>query len=258
MKRLFVVVAFLALVIAACQRQAEPERAAQAPAAAPAGAGASEETKAPPAAPASGTAPAASRPAAAPAAAPAAPPAAPAAPEPAAPAPTPRPVVLEAGTSLPIVLQATVSTKTARAEDRVLAELAEDVSAGGRVVLHAGSEVRGHVLVAQRPGRTKGRAHLVVSFDEVRDGGRTFAFEASRIDVTAASTKGKDAKIAGGAAAAGVIIGGIADGGGGAVKGGLIGGAAGGAAVLATRGEEVELKAGSRYKIELKSSLRFD
>ena len=74
--------------------------------------------------------------------------------------------------------------------------------------------------------------------------------------MTAGSSKGKDAKIAGGAAAGGAVIGAIADGGSGAVKGGLIGGAAGGAAVLATRGNEVELPAGSSYEVELKKSLR--
>jgi hypothetical protein len=247
MKRLMVV-AWLALAVFACQRQAEPDRAARAPEAAPERAGGSEEAKAEPA----GAAASASQPAAPPEAA------APATTVPPAPEPVPRPVILEAGTSLPIVLRATVSTKTAKTEDRVLAELAEDVTAGGRVVLHAGSEVRGHVVEALRPGRTKGRAHLVLSFDSVRDGGKTHAIQTSRIEVTGASTKGKDAKIAGGAAAAGAIIGGIADGGSGALKGGLIGGAAGGAAVLATRGEEIELKAGSLHKIELRSSLRFD
>lgn len=250
MKRLVpVVITSLALGSVACQKQAEPERAAQAPAAA--------------GAPAEAGAPAASRPASAPGApAPAhgavAPPEAVQAAPPAAPAPTPPPVILEAGTSLPIVLQAMVSTKSAQAGDRVLAELAEDLSVDGRVVLAAGSEVRGRVLTAERAGRVKGHAHLVVSFDEVRAGGKAHAIQASRIDVTAASTTGKDVKIAGGAAAAGAVIGGIADGGSGAVKGGLIGGAAGGAAVLATRGGDVELKAGSRHKIELRSSLRLD
>jgi hypothetical protein len=240
MKRLAVVAA-VALALVACQREDAPGRAAQAPGTAPAGAGAPEEGAAQPA----GAAPSNSGPAAVPA-------------ETAPAAPTPRPVTLEAGTSLPLVLRATVSTKTAKAEDRVLAELAEDVSAGGRVVLHAGSEVRGHVLEAERPGRTKGKGHLVVSFDSVRDGGRTYAIKTSRIDVVGASTKGKDAKIAGGAAAAGALIGGIAGGGSGALKGGLIGGAAGGTAVLATRGDDVELKAGSHHKIELRSALRFD
>jgi hypothetical protein len=138
----------------------------------------------------------------------------------------------------------------------VTAELAEDVVVDGDVLLPAGSEVRGHVVSAVRSGRVKGKARLVVSFDQVRAGGKTYRIDATGFDVTAGSSKGKDAKIAGGAAAAGVLIGAIADGGEGAVKGGLIGGAAGGAAVLATRGVEVELPAGSRYKIELRKSLR--
>jgi len=128
----------------------------------------------------------------------------------------------------------------------------------GDVLLPAGSDVLGHVVSAQRSGRVKGKARLVVSFSQVRTGSRTHRIDATGFDVTAGSSKGKDAKIAGGAAAAGVVIGAIADGGEGALKGGLIGGAAGGAAVLATRGQEVELKAGSRYTIELRKSLRLD
>jgi hypothetical protein len=151
-----------------------------------------------------------------------------------------------------------VSTKTAKPEDPVVAELAEDVVVHGDVLLPAGSTVLGNVVTAVRSGRVKGRARLVVSFSQVRAGARTYRIDATGFDVTAGSSKGKDAKIAGGAAAGGAVIGAIADGGSGAVKGGLIGGALGGAAVLATRGEEVELPAGSRYRIELRKSLRLD
>jgi hypothetical protein len=172
------------------------------------------------------------------------------------PAPTPKPRIVATGTALKIVLQQTVSTKTAQAEDAVVAELAEDVVAGGDVLLPAGSEVRGHVVSSVRSGRVKGRARLVVAFSEVRVGSRSYEIDASGFDVTAGSSKGKDAKIAGGAAAAGAIIGGIADGGSGALKGGLIGGAAGGAAVLATRGQEVELAKGTSYTIKLQKALR--
>ncbi len=172
------------------------------------------------------------------------------------PTPTPRPRVVASGTALKIVLQQALSTKTAKAEDPVVAELAEDVAVEGDVLLPQGSEVRGHVVSAQRSGRVKGRARLVVAFDEIRVDGRSYKIEATGFDVTAGSSKGKDAKIAGGAAAAGVLIGAIADGGSGAAKGGLIGGAAGGAAVLATRGVEVELASGSSYAIKLQKSLR--
>ena len=270
MKRLSLTLALvpvLALGLAACQRQQAPERTAQA----------TPPPASTPAPPASAWAPGSPAEAPLPAASPTAtasrplpveplpPTPAPIAvapaptPEPTpAPTPTPRPRVVASGTALPIVLRDAVSTKTAKPEDPVVAELAEDVVVNGDVLLPAGSDVLGHVVSAQRSGRVKGKARLVVSFSQVRTGGRTHRIDATGFDVTAGSSKGKDAKIAGGAAAAGVVIGAIADGGEGALKGGLIGGAAGGAAVLATRGQEVELKAGSRYTIELRKSLRLD
>lgn len=268
-----VLVLFLGFALAACQREA-PRAAdagsAGAPVATPAPAVAPampEATPVPvgqPGGQAEATRPAPAREAPVTQAAPAMPVAAapatqPAAPTPAptpVPTPTPRPRIVASGTALPIVLQQALSTKTAQAEDPVLAGLAEDVSVEGDVLLPSGSELRGHVVSALRSGRVKGRARLVVAFDEIRVDGRSYKIEATGFDVTAGSSKGKDAKIAGGAAAAGVLIGAIADGGSGAAKGGLIGGAAGGAAVLATRGVEVELASGSRYTIKLQKSLR--
>ena len=266
MKRLsLALIPALALGLVACQKQAAPERTADAaaPAEAPARASAAWDHGAPAAPAPSPTAPpaTASRPLpvepepAAPAPAAVEPPAPAPTPE---PTPTPRPRVVAAGTALPIVLKSGLTTKTAKPEDRVVAELAEDVVVGGDVLLPAGSEVSGHVVSAVRSGRVQGKARLVVSFDRVQADGRTFRIDATGFDVTAGSSKGKDAKIAGGAAAGGVVIGAIADGGEGAVKGGLIGGALGGAAVLATRGQEVELPAGSRYRIELRKSLRLN
>jgi hypothetical protein len=255
MKRSLLAAVFLSFGLAACQSQGSGSSAQAPPAAEPTPAGSTGGASADQPAPAPAGTRAASAPAAAPA--PAARPAPVATPAP-TPRPTPPPIVVAAGTELPIVLKSALSTKTAQAEDRVAASLADDVVVEGKVALPAGSEVRGHVLTAERSGRVKGRAHLVVSFDEIGVGGRTYAIRATHIDVTAGSSAGKDAKIAGGAAAAGVVIGAIAGGGSGAAKGGLIGGAAGGAAVLATRGKEVELEAGSRYRLELRSSLRLD
>jgi type IV secretory pathway VirB10-like protein len=279
MKRLsLALVPALALGLAACQKQAAPERTADAAAPAataePATLGRAEapavtSTVPAEAAPAAAARPATPRPATASRPLPVEP--GPAAAEPAAaepdrpapaptprPTPTPRPRVVAAGTALPIVLREGLTTKTAKPEDPVVAELAEDVVVDGDVLLPAGSEVSGHVVTALRSGRVKGKARLVVSFDQVRADGRTFRIDATGFDVTAGSSKGKDAKIAGGAAAGGAVIGAIADGGEGALKGGLIGGALGGAAVLATRGQEVELPAGSRYQIELRKSLRLN
>jgi hypothetical protein len=139
-----------------------------------------------------------------------------------------------------------------------VARLAEDVVVDGRVVLAADTEVMGRVTLVKQSGRVKGRARLVAEFDEVRDGGAAYRIEATPVDVTAGSSKGKDAKIAGGAAAAGALIGAIAGGGKGALKGGAIGGAAGGAAVLATRGEEVTLEAGAPLEVKLTQAIQID
>jgi hypothetical protein len=266
-------VSVLATGLVACQQKSSPEAAAPTPTpAATVAAGPAAPAEAPAYAPAEAAAPAAAaRPAAPPArraeplppAGPAVatsepapgPVAAPAAAPAPTPEPTPEPIVVAAGTVLPVRLQDMVTTKTAQPEDRVVAILEENVSVDGKIVLPAGSEVYGSVVTAERSGRVKGRAHLVVAFNQIRAGHRTYSVSLSGFDVTAESSKGKDAKIAGGAAAAGAIIGGIADGGSGALKGGLIGGAAGGAAVLATRGKEVELAAGSRYRLTLKKSL---
>jgi hypothetical protein len=257
MKRLAVAfVGVSVLVLAGCQRQAAPERAPEATPAAGA-----EEAGGPAA-----TAPgreAAPRREARPAPGAEAPeaPARASAPESSAPAartPAPRPPALAAGTKLPIVLQTTVASNTAHVGDRVLAEVAEDVAEQGRVVLPQGTEIVGRVTAAEGSGRVKGRARLAVAFQEMRVGGASYVLDATPLDVTAASSKGRDAKILGGAAAAGAIIGAIADGGSGALKGGAIGGAAGGAAVLATKGKEVVFKTGERYSIELKNRLQVD
>jgi hypothetical protein len=268
----FVGAVLVGLVSVACERPATRTADAGAPSAAPPATAATPA----PAATAPGLAEATPEPRSVPAAEtkprsePARPaPRAPVAPEPAQPAaaaptpeatpepaPTPKPRIVASGTPLEIVLQQTLSTKTAQAEDAVVAELAKDVTVGDDVLLPAGSEVHGTVVSAVRSGRVKGRARLVVAFKEIRVGNRSYEIEATGFDVTAGSSKGRDAKIAGGAAAAGAIIGGIADGGSGALKGGIIGGAAGGAAVLATRGQEVELPKGSSYTIKLQKALR--
>jgi hypothetical protein len=279
MKRLpIVLVVLLAAGALACQGQAPPEKSADGTQAL---AEASPPAEAPPAT-AAGTAPAPPAPADPPpgsyapppaAAAPApgsyapqqAAPDAPPAPEPeGAPTPAltsnpaPEPRVLTAGTVLPLVLESTVASNTSQVGDRVMATLAEDVSEDGRVLLPAGTEVLGRVTVAKQSGRVKGRARLVMEFDEVRDGGSSYRIEASPVDVTADSSKDKDAKIAGGAAAAGALIGAITGGGKGALKGGAIGGAAGGAAVLATRGKQVELDAGTHVSVKLTSKAQID
>jgi hypothetical protein len=60
----------------------------------------------------------------------------------------------------------------------------------------------------------------------------------------------------GGGGAAGAILGALVDGKKGMVRGALIGAAAGGGAALATKGREIELPAGSRWKVRIRETVR--
>jgi len=166
------------------------------------------------------------------------------------------PTVLDEGTPLVMALETTVSTASAKPGDVVMARLLEPVRRGEKVLVPEGAEVRGKVTTAVRPGKVKGRARLVVDFERLTVDGRGHDIAASAIDITAGDSKKRDAAIIGGGAGAGAIIGGIADGGKGAAIGGLIGGAAGTGAVLATRGKDVVLPAGTQVKVKLSQSLR--
>ena len=66
---------------------------------------------------------------------------------------------------------------------------------------------------------------------------------------------GKDAKIIGGGAGAGAILGAILDGKEGAAKGALIGAGTGTGVVLGTRGKEVGLGRGARWRVRLAQPL---
>jgi len=166
--------------------------------------------------------------------------------------------VLPTGTLIPIRFETTVSSATSRREDKVLAAVREDVRSEGRVVIPAGSEVKGHVASVRRSGKVSGRAYLAVSFDEVEIHGRVHRIVTPRIARLAPKDTKKDAALIGGGAGAGALIGAIADGKEGAAKGALIGGAAGTGVVLSTRGPEVTFASGARYRLRLTEPLRLD
>lgn len=175
-----------------------------------------------------------------------------------APSPTAAAKKVNSGAALHLVLETTAASDKSRPGDAILAKLASDLKDGDRVLLPAGTELRGEVLAAEGSGRVKGRARLAVGFMKLVIGGKTYDIQTSSIDVTAASDKGRNAKIVGGAVGAGAIIGAIAGGGSGAAKGAAIGGAAGGGTVLATKGKEVVFAAGSKHTVTLKTSVTLD
>jgi hypothetical protein len=172
------------------------------------------------------------------------------------PAKAAREAILPAETALPIRFETTISSANSRPEDKVLAVVRQDVlDDDGQVVIPAGSELRGRVVSARRAGKVSGRSYLAVSFDAIEVHGRVHRISTYRLGVLGRKGTKKDAAIIGGGAGTGALLGALVDGGGGAAKGALIGGAAGTGVVLSTRGPEVMIPAGARYRVRLADPL---
>jgi type IV secretion system protein VirB10 len=174
------------------------------------------------------------------------------------------PIVIPAGTVIPISLTSRVSTKHAKDGDGVYGKTIFPITINNRIVIPEGSNVRGRISEIRRPGRVKGKGELSLSFQTlVLPNGTTLPIYTSlgsaggvaerrgEATVQGDSSKGEDAKTVGRTAGTGALIGVIADRGNGAAIGGGVGAAAGAAAVLLTRGKDLVLEPGTTIEIVL-------
>jgi hypothetical protein len=264
MTRSMLVLGLVSALVAGCSPASEPPSGAAnqspaatapppaggAPAAAPAAAPTGQnrpESAAPAgrtpaaAAPAAPVTPAATPPSAAavtpPAAAPAAPPAPPPPPEPKF-----REVTIPAETMFMVTLVTPLASNKSKVEDQVKGTVAKPIIVSGTTVVPAGAELVGTVVDVKQSGRVKGRASIAIRFDRLHVRGESHRIHTAQIAVEQGASTKSDAKKGAIGAGAGAIVGGIAGGGSGAAIGGVIGGAG---TVLATKGKEVELEAGT-------------
>ena len=156
-----------------------------------------------------------------------------------------RELTLPAGTSVPLELMTALSSETATVETPVRARVRQAVEVDGYVAIPAGTVLTGTVTDVARPGRVQGRSRLAIRFTEATLDGTREDVRTNPIMFEGEQTKGEDATKIGAGAVGGAIIGGILGGGDGAAKGAAIGGAAGTGAVLATRGRDLTLAAGT-------------
>ncbi len=187
--------------------------------------------------------------------------AAPASPAPAtaAPAPAPRSQTsgsgneVPAGTELDVRLQNSLNSGTAQVEDRFEATTLVDLNVNGRVLIPAGSVMRG-VVTAVEPGtRTNRTSRLTVSFDQVTVNGRAYPMRGTVTQAIEGSGIRGEVPRAGAGAAVGGIIGGLLGGAKGAVLGVLIGG---GGTLAATEGKEVDLPQGTVLRVRVDAPLQ--
>ena len=156
------------------------------------------------------------------------------------------------GTEFDVRLGQSLSSSTNLVEDRFEATTLVDLWQGDRIIVPAGSVMRGIVSSVVKTTRTERTGKLTVAFDQVTIGRRSHPIRATVTNIIESEgLKGEAGKIGAGAGV-GAIIGGILGGAKGAIAGIPIGG---GGTVAATEGKDVDLPAGSVLRVRLDSGL---
>jgi hypothetical protein len=158
--------------------------------------------------------------------------------------------VLPSGQELDVRLQTTLSSETSKAEQRFEATTVSDLLQDGRVLVPAGTVVRGVVSSVSPAGRLDRTGTLTLSFDRMTIRGRNVPLRALATEVYKSGGIRDEVGTAGAGAGVGGVIGGLLGGVKGAVLGAVIGA---GGAIAATDGKDIELPSGSIVRIRLDS-----
>jgi hypothetical protein len=163
----------------------------------------------------------------------------------------PKPLVIPADTVIAVVLDQTISSKTAHSGAKFSATIEEPVESEGKVAIPKGARADGVVTDAKAAGRFKGGATLALELTSITVAGRDYEVRTSS---AASSSKGKGKRTAamvGGGAAGGAAIGAAAGGGKGAAIGALIGAAAGTGGAGLTGNRDITFSAETRLDFKL-------
>jgi ribosomal protein L29 len=155
-----------------------------------------------------------------------------------------------ADTELDVRLQKRLSSATAQVEDRVEATTMVDLrdGEGDRVLIPAGSVMRGTVDSVTKAGRIERKGSLTLRFDQITIRGRAHPINATVVQALESGGIKEELPTIGAGAGIGAVIGGILGGTKGALAGILIGG---GGVVAATEGKDVELPPGTTLRVKL-------
>ena len=159
-------------------------------------------------------------------------------------------VEIPVGTEIDVRLQNALNSGTNQVEDRFEATTLVDVGVNSRIVIPAGSLMRGVLTQVEPATRTNRTARMTVSFDQVTVNGQAYAIRGTVSQaIEGSGIKGETARIGTGAGV-GAVIGGLLGGFKGALAGILIGG---GGTIAATEGKEVQLPQGTVLRVRLDS-----
>jgi len=163
------------------------------------------------------------------------------------------PGTIPAGQELDVRLRTTLSSETAAVEQRFETTTVVDLTQNGRVLVPAGSVVRGVVSAVDKAGRIDRDGALTLTFDRITVNGRDRDIRGSATQVFESRGIREEAGTAGVGAGVGGVLGGLLGGVKGAVLGAVIGA---GGAIAATDGKDITLPAGSIIRIRMDSPVR--
>lgn len=157
------------------------------------------------------------------------------------------------GQELDVRLQSPLSSETATVEQRFQTTTVVDLMQGDRVLVPAGSVVRGVVRSVDDADRIDRKGRLTLGFDQLVVNGREYPIRGMATQVFQSEGIREEAATVGTAGGVGAIVGGIIGG----LKGALIGAIVGsGGVIAATEGKDVELPAGAIVRIRLDSPVQ--
>jgi hypothetical protein len=155
---------------------------------------------------------------------------------------------IPAGHEIDVRIQSELTSDNAQVEDRFEATTVVDLYQGERVIVPAGSVMRGLVTSVNRASRTDRKGSLTVSFNQITVNGRNYPMRGTVTQALESSGIRGEAGRIGAGSAVGAIIGGIIGGVKGALLGVLIGG---GGTMVATEGQDVTLPAGTILRVRM-------
>jgi hypothetical protein len=180
-------------------------------------------------------------------------------------------LVVPANTAIPLQLRNAINSRTAYVGQAIYCETIYPITKNNRIVIPVGTYVKGQLTQVKRPGRMKGKAELGLRFDSITlpdgvthrlratlsgfAGNGKEGFRRDESKVEGESSKGQDAATVAVSGAEGATIGAITRRGTGAAVGGASGALGGLIWVLATRGKDVVLPAGTDLELQLTAPL---
>jgi hypothetical protein len=161
---------------------------------------------------------------------------------------------VRADSTLGIRLDQTLSSATAKLEDRVTATVSRDVIVNGRTVVPSGTRLEGNVSLVQPGNKFKGRARLGVRFHTlVLADGLRVPIQTEAVYRDGESATGSTVTKVGAGVTAGSILGGMLGGKRGAIIGAGVGAAGGTAAVMASEAKDVVIDSGTPLNVRITS-----